>query len=70
MKYSVGNGRVVISDPWNDLDLWTVALSDEPPVFWFWKNKEKNHIWERVPTQDVPTPVMQLFNKAIQEKVK
>ena len=64
MKYSVGNGRVVIHDPWNDLDLWTVALSDDPPVFWYWKNEEKNHIWDRIPTQDVPAPVMQLFNKA------
>ena len=64
MKYSVGNGRVVIHDPRNDLDLWTVALSDEPPVFWYWKNEEKNYIWDRIATQDVPALVMQLFNKA------
>lgn len=64
MKYSVGNGRVVIPDPRNTFDLWTVALSDDPPVFWYWKNEEKNHIWDRIPTQDVPALVIQLFNKA------
>jgi hypothetical protein len=64
MKYSVGNGRVVINDIRKPLDLWTVALSDDPPVFWYWENKPNNHIWDRIPTQDVPAPVMQLFNKA------
>jgi hypothetical protein len=66
MRYSVGNGRVVIPDPdpRKHLNLWTVALSDDPPVFWYWENTPTNHIWERIPTQDVPALVVQLFNKA------
>jgi len=64
MNYSIGNGRVVINDIRKPLDLWTVALSDDPPVFWYWENKPNNHIWDRIPTQDVPALVIQLFNKA------
>jgi hypothetical protein len=64
MKYSVGNGSVVINDPRNDYDLWTVNLSDDPPVFWYWKNTPTNHIWDRIPTESVPALVIQLFNKA------
>ena len=64
MKYSIGNGSVVINDPRNDYDLWTVNLSDDPPVFWYWKNTPTNHIWDRIPTESVPALVIQLFNKA------
>jgi hypothetical protein len=69
-RYSIGNGSIVINDPRNDFDLWTVNLSDDPPVFWFWKNKEKNHIWDKVDTKDVPALVLDMYHLAIQEDVK
>ena len=69
-RYSIGNGRVVIPCPWNSLDLWTVALSDDPPVFWFWKNTPTNHIWDKVDTRDVPALVLDMYHLAIQEDVK
>jgi hypothetical protein len=66
-NYSIGNDYIVIEV---DYDLWTVALADNPPVFWFWKNKEKNHIWDKVDTKDVPALVLNMYHLAIQETVK
>lgn len=50
-----GITRYVIADPWN-LDLWTIAVNDTQ--FYRWQNKEKNHIWDKVPMREVPNSVL------------
>ena len=74
MNYVIGNDRVVINDICprtgrETLNLWTVALADNPPVFWFWENVSGNHIWERVLTGDVPSAILNVYSQVKDEHI-
>ena len=73
MNYAIGNGRIVINDVSltgrQNAHLWTVALADNPPVFWFWENTAGNHIWERIATEDVPTPILNIYSQVKDEHI-
>jgi hypothetical protein len=73
MNYVIGNDRVVINDisrtGRENAHLWTVALADNPPVFWFWENVGGNHIWERIATEDVPTQILNVYSQVKDEHI-
>jgi hypothetical protein len=73
MNYVIGNDRVVINDisrtGKENAHLWTVALADNPPVFWFWENVVGNHIWERIATEDVPTQILNVYSQVKDEHI-
>ena len=73
MNYCIGNDRVVINDVGitgrQNAHLWTVALTDNPPVFWFWENVVGNHIWERVLTGDVPSAILNVYSQVKDEHI-
>jgi hypothetical protein len=73
MNYAIGNGFVVINDIGRtgreNPHLWTVALADNPPVFWFWENIAGNHIWERIATEDVPTQILNIYSQVKDEHI-
>ena len=73
MNYAIGNGFVVINDIGRtgreNPHLWTVALADNPPVFWFWENTAGNHIWERIATEDVPTQILNIYSQVKDEHI-
>jgi hypothetical protein len=73
MNYCIGNGFVVINDIGRtgreNPHLWTVALADNPPVFWFWENIAGNHIWERIAIEDVPTQILNIYSQVKDEHI-
>ena len=73
MNYCIGNDRIIINDVGRtgreNAHLWTVALADNPPVFWFWENRAGNHIWERIATEDVPTQILNVYSQVKDEHI-
>ena len=63
MKTTMGNNYVVIQ-PHNSYDLWCKNVADNTP-FYFWRNVEKNHIWEKMDMKDVPSWVISEFVAAM-----
>jgi hypothetical protein len=63
IETSIGNGYVVTQQH-NSFDLWCKPITDNTP-FYFWRNAEGNHIWEKMAVKDVPTWVITEFVNAI-----